>query len=231
MEKKPINLLAPKPATQASAPALNQGQPQSGGLRVLADSFVTLHFKISLADADGVVADTFEGQPATLQLGTGQFSQPLEHCLIGVAEGESIDVVVEPDGAYGIRNPELVQVILRSDAFAPILRSSALVLGMAGTAVEQAVGLGKPVVQIPGRGPQFTYAFAEAQMRLLGPVVYTVGQGPAGEREWQQAATLIQQLLADPELPARCAAVGLERVGAPGGSRGIAAAVLEALRA
>ena len=124
-----------------------------------------------------------------------------------------------------------VQVILRSDTFAPILRSSALVLGMAGTAVEQAVGLGKPVVQIPGRGPQFTYAFAEAQMRLLGPVVYTVGQGPAGEREWQQAATLIQQLLADPELPARCAAVGLERVGAPGGSRGIAAAVLEALRA
>lgn len=114
MEKKPINLLAPKPATQASAPALNQGQPQSGGLRVLADSFVTLHFKISLADADGVVADTFEGQPATLQLGTGQFSQPLEHCLIGVAEGESIDVVVEPDSAYGIRNPELVQVILRT---------------------------------------------------------------------------------------------------------------------
>lgn len=114
MEKKSINLLAPKPAAQTSGPALKQGQPQSGGLRVLADSFVTLHFKISLADADGVVADTFEGQPATLQLGTGQFSQPLEHCLIGVAEGESIDVVVEPDRAYGVRNPELVQVILRS---------------------------------------------------------------------------------------------------------------------
>lgn len=123
-----------------------------------------------------------------------------------------------------------VQVILRSDAFAPILRSSALVLGMAGTAVEQAVGLGKPVVQIPGRGPQFSYAFAEAQMRLLGPAVFTVGQGPAGPAELEQAATLIRQLLADPELPARCAAIGLERVGPAGGSRGIAEAVLEALR-
>lgn len=123
-----------------------------------------------------------------------------------------------------------VQVILRSDAFAPILRSSALVLGMAGTAVEQAVGLGRPVVQIPGRGPQFSYAFAEAQMRLLGPVVFTVGKGPAGEAELEQAAALSLQLLADPDLPARCAAVGLERVGPPGGSRGIAAAVLEALR-
>jgi uncharacterized protein (TIGR03492 family) len=124
-----------------------------------------------------------------------------------------------------------VQVLLRSDAFAPILRSSALVLGMAGTAVEQAVGLGKPVVQIPGRGPQFSYAFAEAQMRLLGPVVFTVGRGPAGDAELEQAAALTLQLLADPELPARCAAVGRERVGAPGGSRGIAAAVLEALGA
>lgn len=123
-----------------------------------------------------------------------------------------------------------VQLLLRSDAFAPILRSSDLVLGMAGTAVEQAVGLGKPVVQIPGRGPQFSYAFAEAQMRLLGPAVFTVGTGPAGEAELEQAARLSLELLADPELPEGCAAVGLERVGPPGGSRGIAAAVLEALR-
>ena len=131
-----------------------------------------------------------------------------------------------------LRSPDRrVEVLLRSDAFAAILRSSDLVLGMAGTAVEQAVGLGKPVVQIPGRGPQFSYAFAEAQMRLLGPAVFTVGKGPAGEVELKEAATLILRLLADPELPARCSAIGLERVGAPGGSRGIAEAVLAALRA
>ena len=39
---------------------------------------------------------------------------------------------------------------------------------MAGTATEQFVGLGKPAIAIPGNGPQFTPAFAEAQSRLLG---------------------------------------------------------------
>lgn len=33
------------------------------------------------------------------------------------------------------------------------------------------VGQGKPVFTIPGRGPQFTAAFAEAQSRLLGESV------------------------------------------------------------
>jgi len=41
---------------------------------------------------------------------------------------------------------------------------------MAGTATEQFVGLGKPAIAIPGIGPQFTAAFAEAQSRHLGPL-------------------------------------------------------------
>ena len=43
---------------------------------------------------------------------------------------------------------------------------------MAGTATEQAIGLGKPVIQIEGKGPQFTKSFAEAQRRLLGKYVF-----------------------------------------------------------
>ncbi len=35
--------------------------------------------------------------------------------------------------------------------------------------------IGKPIVQIAGEGPQFTYAFAEAQDRLLGLSVQTIG--------------------------------------------------------
>ncbi len=122
-----------------------------------------------------------------------------------------------------------LQVRLRSDAFAAILRRSRLVLGMAGTAVEQAVGLGKPVVQLVGRGPQFSYAFAEAQMRLLGEAVFTVGNQPAGTREIHGAADLIVHLLADPDLPQLCHQCGLERVGAPGGSSAIAQVLLEQL--
>ena len=122
-----------------------------------------------------------------------------------------------------------LRVSLRSDAFAAILQRARLVLGMAGTAVEQAVGLGKPVVQLVGRGPQFSYAFAEAQMRLLGEAVFTVGNSAAGTREIHAAAALILQLLADPDLPQLCDQCGLERGGPAGGSAAIAEALLEQL--
>ena len=100
---------------------------------------------------------------------------------------------------------------------------------MAGTAVEQAVGYGLPVVQLVGRGPQFSYAFAESQMRLLGPTVHTVGRRPAESSELEEAAGLILRLLADPALPERCARAAVERVGPAGGSRRIAETVLETL--
>ncbi|MEB3235175.1 MAG: lipid-A-disaccharide synthase-related protein [Cyanobacteriota bacterium] len=122
-----------------------------------------------------------------------------------------------------------VQVRLRSDAFAATLRRARLVLGMAGTAVEQAVGLGKPVVQLVGRGPQFSYAFAEAQMRLLGEAVFTVGDRPAGRAELDAACALVLQLLADADLPALCHQCGLERVGPAGGSAAIADALVAEL--
>lgn len=132
------------------------------------------------------------------------------------------------DGVQAVVKGSL-RVSLRSDAFAAILQRARLVLGMAGTAVEQAVGLGKPVVQLVGRGPQFSYAFAEAQMRLLGEAVFTVGNSAAGTREIHSASALILQLLADPDLPQLCHQCGLERVGPAGGSAAIAQALLEQL--
>ncbi len=56
--------------------------------------------------------------------------------------------------------------------FEKILLKSKCCISMAGTAAEQAIGLGKPVIQIEGKGPQFTKSFAEAQRRLLGKYVF-----------------------------------------------------------
>ena len=53
--------------------------------------------------------------------------------------------------------------------FTTLLPAAQVVVSMAGTASEQAAGLGKPVLQLAGHGPQFTVGFAEAQRRLLGP--------------------------------------------------------------
>ena len=56
--------------------------------------------------------------------------------------------------------------------FDNILLNSRFCISMAGTAAEQAIGLGIPVIQIEGKGPQFTKTFAEAQRRLLGKYVF-----------------------------------------------------------
>ena len=56
--------------------------------------------------------------------------------------------------------------------FDEILLKSRCCISMAGTAAEQAIGLGKPVIQIEGKGPQFTKTFAEAQRRLLGKYIF-----------------------------------------------------------
>ena len=130
---------------------------------------------------------------------------------------------------FGILRQGQTTVHYHYDAFADVLHQCDLVIGMAGTAVEQAVGLGKPVVQIPGPGPQFTYLFAEAQMRLLGDSVITVGTRPATGKTITYAAAKIDQILDDTEFLQHCQHNGRERVGEAGGSEAIAHRLLDAL--
>ncbi|KGF99577.1 hypothetical protein EU97_1352 [Prochlorococcus marinus str. MIT 9311] len=65
-----------------------------------------------------------------------------------------------------------IEVNIYWNNFDKILLKSRCCISMAGTAAEQAIGLGKPVIQIEGKGPQFTKSFAEAQRRLLGKFVF-----------------------------------------------------------
>jgi uncharacterized protein (TIGR03492 family) len=122
-----------------------------------------------------------------------------------------------------------IQVCCYCDAFADILDQCDLVVGMAGTAIEQAVGLGKPVIQIPSAGPQFIYKFAEAQMRLLGLSVQTIGTKPATPETITQAAQAICNTLGDRDYLDRCRINGLERLGAAGGSAEMARIFTEEL--
>ena len=120
---------------------------------------------------------------------------------------------------------KLVTVKCYYHAFSDIIHQCNLVIGMAGTAVEQAVGLGKPVIQLPGKGPQFTYKFAEAQMRLLGISVKTIGKSYKNPMLLTEAANMIQEILRDNHYLKKCKINGNERVGEPGGSQKIAQAI------
>ena len=117
--------------------------------------------------------------------------------------------------------------------FADVVQHSDLVLSMTGTAAEQAVGLGKPVLQLVGSGPQFTDNFAEAQRRLLGPSLFCAAGRSGSAEQREGTARLLAQLLGDLQrdgaLAERCHRNGLERIGAGGGTARIADAVVGAL--
>jgi len=111
---------------------------------------------------------------------------------------------------------------LNQHAFAETLHRSHLAIAMAGTATEQAVGLGKPVIILPGEGPQFTPAFAEAQTRLLGPSILYLPQ----PESWAGAIANLKQ---DPFYRQQLLDNGRRRMGPPGAAVRIAACLLEQL--
>ncbi|MCS6868084.1 lipid-A-disaccharide synthase-related protein [Thermus sp.] len=99
-------------------------------------------------------------------------------------------------------------------AFSAILHRSRLALATAGTAAEQAAGLGIPIVAFPTPGPQYTRAFARRQKRLLGEALHLVEPDPY--RIAGQALLLLQA----EALYRRASQAGRERIGPPGGIRG-----------
>lgn len=113
-------------------------------------------------------------------------------------------------------------LVLTQNTYSDCLHRAELAIAMAGTATEQFVGLGKPAISLPGKGPQFTAAFAEAQTRLLGPSVTLVAQPSAVP---QQVRTLLQ----DQQRRERIACNGYQRLGKPGAAHRIAACLQQQL--
>ncbi len=96
------------------------------------------------------------------------------------------------------------------NGFGDVLDQAKLFVGMAGTANEQAVGMGKPLVVFPSSGTQFTYEFAINQKRLLGDGVKFV------ERDFVNVAYSIIELLEDEEEYEKRSEIGKKRMGKRG---------------
>ncbi len=108
-------------------------------------------------------------------------------------------------------------------AFSDGLHLADLAISMAGTATEQCVGFGKPTITLTGGGPQFTWAFAEAQTRLLGQSIHFVEQ----PREVaKRVRDLLQQMEGGSSIYQNN---GLLRMGEPGASRRIATQIQQRL--
>jgi len=136
--------------------------------------------------------------------------------LMAVAPGVSLDLV---RARVAATHAPMVFTLLFADA----LHRAGVVVGLAGTANEQAAGLGKPVVAFPGSSAQFGPHFLRAQHRLLGEALV-----PA--TTWREAAAATVRLLQDPQERRRRGEVGRQRIGPPGATQRIASGLLEMLR-
>lgn len=94
---------------------------------VTENSLLTLHYRLALAD-DTELVSTFDGKPATLQLGSGELAPVLERCLIDLPIGERTVFLLEAEQAFGPHNPQLMQRFVRSELPNPgELREMALI--------------------------------------------------------------------------------------------------------
>jgi uncharacterized protein (TIGR03492 family) len=118
-------------------------------------------------------------------------------------------------------------VHLRTGNFNAVLLQAHALLAMAGTATEQAVGLGKPVVTMPGRGPQFTQRFAQLQCQLLGESVILI-DGELADRP-QAVTQALWSVLGNSDQLRAIHRNGRERMGVPGAAHQIADYILEQL--
>ncbi len=82
---------------------------------VTSNAHLTLHYRLAVGMGASVrnLVTTFGQAPATLQLGSGQLSPGIEARLLGMREGEQATLELEPGEAFGPRNPEYVQSIVR----------------------------------------------------------------------------------------------------------------------
>lgn len=82
--------------------------------RVSEGSLLTLHYR--LATDEGIeLVSTFDGGPATLQMGAGELAPSLEACLIGLPVGEDHVFMLPPDQGFGARSADLIQRLAKKD--------------------------------------------------------------------------------------------------------------------
>jgi FKBP-type peptidyl-prolyl cis-trans isomerase SlpA len=129
-------------------------------------SFLTLHYRMS-GPGGQVIINTFDGQPATLSLGTGELSPAIEQHLMGLEEGTQTVIELEPGEAFGDRQPDMVQWVARK------------LLNELGDPHEQYKE--GDVVQFPTPDGLGSYAGAAIEVREDGAVLFDFNHPLAGQ--------------------------------------------------
>ncbi len=82
--------------------------------KITRTSIVTLHHRLGYTD-DTILEDTFDEEPITLQLGTGELAEGLEMALFGLQEGDEQTLDIGPDLAFGHVDESLLHSLSRNE--------------------------------------------------------------------------------------------------------------------
>ncbi len=214
---------------EAGIPARYVGNPLMDTITSGGESFPRSGHRPIITLLPGSRADAYANVPLLLRL-CEEVSRKVEvDFLCALAAGvdrEKLDAAAWQIGwtasAQFLRSGSIE--IALTTAFGDAVQAAAVVVGLAGTANEQAAGLGKPIVAFPGLNSQFTPRFLALQQRLLGEAL-------VGALGWREAATVTVRLLRDPLERARRGEVGRARMGAPGALSKIATEIIGLLNA
>lgn len=77
-------------------------------LVVTKGAYLTLHYRLATLDGEDIIS-TFNDNPATFQLGSGQLAPQLEEALLGLEEGSHTAKELNPEAAFGLKNKDLLQ--------------------------------------------------------------------------------------------------------------------------
>lgn len=83
--------------------------------QVQPNSAVLVHFTLTLEDGSTAESTRGNGKPALFRLGDGSLSAPLEQQLIGRHPGDKCTFTLQPEDAFGVNDPDLIQYFLRRD--------------------------------------------------------------------------------------------------------------------
>ena len=69
---------------------------------------IRVHYTITLDNGTEIDSST-KGGPIEITIGSDQFFPAIESALEGMAEGDTKKMTLEPENAYGVHNPQLIQ--------------------------------------------------------------------------------------------------------------------------
>jgi FKBP-type peptidyl-prolyl cis-trans isomerase SlpA len=102
-------------------------------------SRVVMHFSLTLED--GTIAEsTFDSDPLEFVMGDGTLIEGLELALYGLKPGDRQRLTMQPQDAFGFRDPENIHIMPRSEFAADMELEPGLIIGFTTPSGEEIPG-------------------------------------------------------------------------------------------